>query len=381
MSAETSIDRQRDPRAISIFMCGDVMLGRGIDQVLPHPGNPVIHEQSMKSAKGYIEIAEQANGPFPYPVSWPYIWGDALAELDRLSPDLRIINLETSVTKSNNPWKGKGINYRMNPENIACLTAAKIDFCALANNHVLDWGRSGLVETLETLNRARVKSAGAGRNIAEAEKPAIMEVKGKGRVIIFSYGVRTSGIPPSWAATDEQPGINFLEDLSDRSLNSIKEKVAESKEPGDIALISIHWGGNWGYEIPPQQIKFAHRLIDEAGVDLIHGHSSHHVQGVEVYKDRLIIHGSGDFLNDYEGISINKSFRDDLGLMYNVTVAPVSGKLLHLQMIPTRIKHFRVNRAAKADILWLRDILNREGKKYGSRVKLNRDRSFTLEWG
>jgi len=77
---------------ITIFMCGDVMTGRGIDQVLPHPSNPVIYEPCMRSAKGYVELAEGANGPIPQPVDFSYIWGDALEEFERVVPDLRIIN-------------------------------------------------------------------------------------------------------------------------------------------------------------------------------------------------------------------------------------------------------------------------------------------------
>ena len=387
MILQTTNGRQKDSKILShrskpitMFMCGDVMLGRGIDQVLAHPSDPVIYEQYMKSAQGYVKIAEQMNGPIPFPVSYSYIWGYVLEELERVLPDLRIINLETSLTKSNDYWKNKGINYRMNPENIACLTAAKIDYCSLANNHILDWGYSGLTETLETLNKVNVKSAGAGSTIQEAEIPAVMEIKGKGRVLVFSYGVTTSGIPLSWAASDKKPGVNLLKDLSDKTVNSIKEKIGEIEQQGDIIVISIHWGGNWGYEIAATQVKFAHQLIDKVGVDIIHGHSSHHVMGIEVYKDKLIIYGSGDFLNDYEGISGYESFRDDLGLMYFASVEPSSGKLLGLQMTPTQIKHFKVNRASKPDALWLRDILNREGKKFGTRVKFNKDDTLTLLW-
>ena len=96
------------------------------------------------------------NGPIRQPVSFAYIWGDALSELDSVSPDIRIINLETSITQSDDFWKGKGINYRMHPDNIPALTAAGIDICALANNHVLDWGYPGLQETLSSLKQAKM---------------------------------------------------------------------------------------------------------------------------------------------------------------------------------------------------------------------------------
>jgi poly-gamma-glutamate capsule biosynthesis protein CapA/YwtB (metallophosphatase superfamily) len=367
-------------KAITMFMCGDVMLGRGIDQVLAHPSDPILYEPYMRSAKGYVELAEKVNGPIPYPVSDSYIWGDAIEELERISPDLRLINLETSITKSNDYWENKGIHYRMHPENIACITAAKIDYCSLANNHILDWGYSGLKETLETLQKGNVKSAGAGHSLLEAGAPAVMKIEGKGRVVVFSYGLVSSGISPSWAALEDRHGVNLLKDLSNKTIKSIKEKVEEVKQQRDIVVVSIHWGDNWGYDIPSEQIEFAHKLIDGNGVDVIHGHSSHHVKGLEVYKDKLIIYGCGDFINDYEGIGGYEYFRGDLGLMYFVSVDPSTGKLVQLQMVPTQIKHFKVNRPSRAGALWLKDVLNREGKKYGTRVKLNKDYILTLQW-
>ncbi|OGW08617.1 MAG: poly-gamma-glutamate biosynthesis protein [Nitrospinae bacterium RIFCSPLOWO2_12_39_16] len=361
-------------------MCGDVMTGRGIDQVLPHPGDPLIHEPYMKSARGYVEIAEKANGQIQKPVSFSYIWGDAIKELERVAPDVRIINLETSVTKSNDFWESKEIHYRMHPENIPTIKAAKIDYCSLANNHVLDWEYSGLTETLETLKKANIKSGGAGENLIEAEIPAVIEVEGKGRVIVFSYGAETSGIPFNWAALKDKAGVNLLKDLSDKTVRQIKKKIWKVKKEGDIVVASIHWGGNWGFHIPPEQIEFAHMLIDDAAVDIIHGHSSHHVKGIEVYKDKPIIYGCGDFINDYEGIGSYEDFRDDLTLMYFVSMDLSTGKLVHLQMTPMQIKQFKVNRASRADSLWLRDTLNREGKEFGTRVELNRDNILMLQW-
>lgn len=374
------VQLSRTSNLITIFMCGDVMTGRGIDQVLPHPGNPLIHESYVKSATGYVELAERTNGPISKPVSFSYLWGDALGVLERVNPDLRMINLETSITTSNDYWRGKGIHYRMHPKNIPCLTAAKIDYCSLANNHVFDWGYGGLAETLETLKHANINSAGAGLNLQEAEMPAVMEVEGKGRVIVFSYGLQSSGIPFSWAASEDSPGVNLLRSLSDPTVRHIKEQVDAVKQQRDIVVASIHWGSNWGYDIRPEQREFAHKLIDHACVDVIHGHSSHHVKGIEVHKERPIIYGSGDFLNDYEGISGYENFRDDLALMYFLSMDPSTGKLIHLHMTPIQIKHFRANRASRVDALWLRDVLNKEGKKFGTRVEMNQDNTLTLKW-
>ena len=378
----TSDQTSKNPNLITLFMVGDVMTGRGIDQALPHPSAPRIYEPYMKSAIGYVELAEAANGPIPKPVDFSYIWGDALEALERLAPDVRIINLETAVTATEDYWKGKGINYRMHPDNINCITAAKIDCCVLANNHILDWGYTGLTETLETIKKVNMKGAGAGRNIGEAEAPAVIEAAGKGRVIVFSFGSETSGIPWAWAASKDKPGVNLLKDLSDKTVWAIAEQAQKVKRRGDIIVASIHWGSNWGYEVPHEQIVFAHKLIDTAGVDVIHGHSSHHVKGIEVYKEKPILYGCGDFLNDYEGISGYEAFRDDLALMYFASMDPSVGKLVRFEMAPIQIKRFKANRSSPEDAQWLRDTLNREGEKFGMRVKLNEDGSLTLqcEW-
>ena len=148
----------------------------------------------------------------------------------------------------------------------------------------------------------------------------------------------------------------------------------------DIVVVSVHWGGNWGYHVPQEEIDFAHRLIDEAGVDIIHGHSSHHVKGIEVYRERLVLYGCGDFLNDYEGIAGDEYYKDDLNLMYFPTVDPSTGRLVKLQMTSTQIKHFKVNRSSKEDAVLLADILKREGRKFGTGVKLGKGHVLTLLW-
>ncbi len=361
-------------------MSGDVMTGRGIDQILPYPSNPTIYESYMKKSTGYVDLAAKASGAIQRPVSYSYVWGDAIQEMEFMSPDIRIVNLETSITESNDYWKGKGIHYRMHPKNIPIVNVAQIDFCSLANNHILDWGYTGLSETLETLKSARVKTAGAGRTLQEAEKPAVLQAPGKGRVIVFSYGSGTSGIPHSWAASDNRPGVNLLKDLSDKTVKRIAEHVSGIKKNGAIIIASIHWGRNWGYDIPPGQKAFAHNLIDKAGVDIVHGHSSHHVKGIEVYKGRLIIFGAGDLVNDYEGIGGHEEFRPDLSLMYFANVDPSSGELIQLQMTPTQMKRFSIQMATRKDALWLKDTLNREGKKLGTRVEINNKNRLTLKW-
>jgi poly-gamma-glutamate capsule biosynthesis protein CapA/YwtB (metallophosphatase superfamily) len=364
---------------ISVFLCGDVMTGRGIDQILPHPSAPAIHEAYMRSASGYVQLAEKVSGAIPRAADPSYIWGDALTVLGRIKPDLRLINLETSITASEDYWP-KGINYRMHPDNIACLSAARIDGCVLANNHVLDWGPAGLADTLEVLQQAYIKTAGAGMNRKQAQAPAIFDLGAKGRLLVFACGAETSGIPAAWAAQEASPGVNLLADYSSRTVQRIKEAVAAVKQPGDVALLSIHCGANWGYAISPKERQFAHDLLDQAHVDAIYGHSSHHVKAAEVHQDKLILYGCGDFLNDYEGIEGHEGYRADLALMYVPTFDSASGRLVELIMIPMQIRRFQTIRATSADSRWLMDLLNREGRPLGTQVRQQADASLKLAW-
>jgi len=364
--------------SIRIFLCGDVMTGRGIDQILPHPSAPRIFEPYLTDACGYLKLAEQHAGEIPAPASFGYIWGEALGIWREMAPDLKIINLETSVTTSEKYWQGKGINYRMHPANIPVLGAAGIDACALANNHVLDWGYPGLEETLATLDGAGVKRAGAGRDRREAAAPAKLAVPGKAQVLLFSFGLESSGIPEEWGATPARAGVNLLPDLSERTLERVAAEIEAYNREGARVIASLHWGDNWGFEVAREERKFAHRLIDAAAVDIVHGHSSHHVKGVELYHGKLVIYGCGDFINDYEGIRGYQEFRGELGLMYFADLEAGSGELLRLTLVPTRMHRFRLQRASAAETGWLRETLNREGKVFGSSVELAEDGSLQL---
>jgi len=367
-------------QAVTLFLCGDVMTGRGIDQILPHPGDPRLFESYVRSAQDYVALAERASGPIPRPVDFAYVWGDALAEFERVGPEARIVNLETAVTASDHAWPGKGVHYRMHPANVALLTVAKLDCCVLANNHVMDWGPSGLVETLLTLHRAGLRTAGVGYDESEAAAPAIIELSDKRRILVFALGSDSSGVPLEWAATHDRPGVNLLRDLSPRKLDDIARLVAAHKIGGDVVVMSIHWGGNWDYSIAASQRAFARGLIDTARVDIVHGHSSHHVKGIEVYHDKLVLYGCGDFVDDYEGIRGHEGYRADLGLMYFPTVDIATGRLLRMRMTPTRMHRLRVNRANESDVTWLAKTLDREGRPFGTRVERESDNTLALRW-
>lgn len=365
--------------AVTLFLCGDVMLGRGIDQILAHPSDPALHENFVRDARRYLALAEDASGRIPRKVEASYVWGEALRQWRLRRPDVRIINLETSITRHDVPWP-KGINYRMHPKNIAVLTEADIDCCVLANNHVLDWGREGLAETLATLRTARIDVAGAGSRLRAARAPAVLPLTGERRVLVFAAATEDAGVPQSWAAGEARSGVHRLPDLSAATVARIASDVRRHKRASDIVVFSVHWGGNWGYAIAPTQRSFAHALIDEAGIDLVHGHSSHHPKAVEVHRGHLILYGCGDFLNDYEGIEGHEEFRSELGLMYFPSIDATNGRLRELTLVPTRLRRFRIDRVLDDDRRWLRDALRREYERMGCGVEETDNGALVLQW-
>jgi poly-gamma-glutamate capsule biosynthesis protein CapA/YwtB (metallophosphatase superfamily) len=371
------------PKPVRLFLCGDVMTGRGIDQVLPHPGKPDLFETYMRSAVGYVQLAERAAGFIGRGLSFTYPWGEGLAVLRERRPDVRIVNLETAVTTSDDAQPGKGIHYRMHPDNLPCITSAGIDCCVLANNHVLDWGRAGLAQTLMLLHAAGLRAAGAGRDAQEAAAPAVMELPAAGgRVLVFAYATPTSGTPAEWAATRQRGGVNFLGELSGRTAELVAEVMLQHRRAGDVVVASVHWGENWGFDIPRGQRTFAHGLIDAGAADIVYGHSSHHVKGIEVHGGKLILYGCGDLLNDYEGISghDHDQYRAELSLMYFPVLDSATGELLSLDGVPMRTRRFRLERTAADDVSWLRGTLEREGRALGTHATADAQGTLSLGW-
>lgn len=355
---------------------GDVMIGRGIDQIMHHPGDPELHEGWARSALRYVELAEARSGPVPRGVDPSYVWGDSLARLADAAVDIRVVNLETSLTARGDPWPGKGIHYRAHPENADTLVAAGIDAVTIANNHVLDWSEPGLEDTIQTLADLGVGYTGAGRGLEEAWHPESVPI-GAGRVVILGVGTPTSGIDPRWAAGPGEPGVALIDRFSRGWKDEIGQALNRKWREGDIMVVSIHWGPNWGYEVPEAHRRFARALIDEVGVDIVHGHSSHHPLGFEVYHDRLILYGCGDLITDYEGIQGHEDFRPELGAWYLVDI-DAKGGLQSLSLLPTRMHRFRLETPDREDGMWLAQLLERESL---TRVRVHLEGSLLrVQW-
>lgn len=294
-----------------------------------------------------------------------------------MKPDAGIVNLETSITDRGRP-EPKGINYRMAPRNAADIAFLGIDCCVLSNNHVLDLGPEGLTQTLDVLRGIPVATAGAGRNRKEAALPALIQTR-QGQVLVFGLACCDSGVPRHWSATAHSPGVNLVECFDSKALREVASTVAQIKREGDVAVASIHWGPNWGYEIPQAHIDFAHGLIDHAMIDLVHGHSSHHAKGWEIYHGKPILYGCGDFVNDYEGISGYAKYRGDLSPMYVPSVDPAqAGTLTALNIHPFQLRRFRLQRAAPDDIHWLCRMLNAEARSAGASFREADDGTLEL---
>ena len=350
--------------ALSLFLAGDVMTGRGVDQILAHPGDPALREDSIHDARAYVRLAERASGPVPRPVAPEYLWGELLGELERASPSARIINLETSITANGGFAPEKGIHYRMHPQNLRCLTCARLDVCVLSNNHVLDFGREGLRDTLDQLHAAGLQSCGAGRDRDEAEAPARLD-----GLCVFGLCAESSGVPPGWAAASDRPGVALIEP-SPRSADALLRRIDRLRGTERV-VVSIHWGGNWGDAIPEAHVAFARRLVD-GGVDLVHGHSSHHPRAIEVYRGKLILYGCGDLIDDYEGIGGYEAYGPDPRLAYFAQLD--EGRL---RIVPYASRRMRLEAASAEDAAALARSLTALSARFGSRF-VAEDRALRL---
>lgn len=295
---------------------GDLMIGRGVSDHLNHQ---------------------------PY----SYVWGDIKQVLEKT--DFNLVNLECALTHSSRKVS-KVFNFKAEPHKVGVLTSGPIHAVNLANNHILDFSEEGLVETLETLDRHSISHVGAGRNLSEAKEPLILEKKG---IRLGIIGCTDN--EPDWIATNSKPGTYFIE-IGD--VHALRATIEPLRRQVDLLILSIHWGPNMR-ERPSDQFRaFAHALID-LGVDILHGHSAHLFQGVEVYKNRVILYDTGDLVDDYV---VDPHLRNDRSFFFLFKV--VRGRIISLEMVPTQICHYQVNLSRAKDQLERMKTLSRELKSY-----------------
>lgn len=268
-----------------------------------------------------------------------HFWGDVLPLI--ASADFSLINLECALTKSTTPWRRtpKVFHFRADPAPaIAVLKAARIGMVNLANNHVLDFEVEGLRETLQTLRDAGIRFCGAGMSIAEAAAPAVVEVAGM-RIGVIGATDNT----PEWQAAADTPGVNYVE-ISPDGAARLAEAVRAARTAADLLILSLHWGPNMRQRPTDAFVQFAREMID-AGADIIHGHSAHVFQGLEIYRRKAIMFDTGDFIDDY---AVEPFLRNDQGFLFELAIA-ADGSVSNVVMHPTLIDNFQANLARGTD--------------------------------
>lgn len=264
-----------------------------------------------------------------------YPWGDTLPLL--LAADCRICNLECVISDRGEPWSvyPKAFHFRSAAKNIAVLKTARMNAVSLANNHVLDFGYDALEEMLEILRRNGIAWSGSGRNFAEASQVAIIDIGGR-KLGFLAF----TDNEPDWQATSDIAGVFYVPvDLQDSRAKTLLEIVSWHRDAVDLLIVSAHWGPNWGYAPPREHVACAHALID-AGAGLIFGHSCHVFRGIEFYRGRPILYGTGNFVDDYAVDPIERndeSFVFILDMEENITRG--------LRLYPTLIRDFQARRA------------------------------------
>lgn len=328
-------------RTFSINFVGDVMLGRLIDQLFP------THVHEPMEAKHVSSFVARNPQLHDYGPQSP--WGTVLPLFQ--DSHLNVINLETSVTKTDKKWPDKVFNYRMHPVNLKALHPAKIDYVSLANNHTLDFSETGLEDTLEALNEVNVNFAGAGIDKDAAMSPSILSLP---RTSVSDSTNEQQHCVAIWSAADHPsdwakvPGFNLI-DYSPQTRVRLKDVITHTS-PKNVSLrvFSVHWGPNYAWRPADEIRSLAHYLVDECDIDIVHGHSSHHIQGVEKYKGKLIMYGCGDFIDDY---ALTPEYRNDLSAVWRVSLRDEGNflSLAKLEVFPTKIKRFQAHQVLRED--------------------------------
>lgn len=287
---------------VSLAFLGDVMLGRLVNQEL------------------------KRRPP-------EYVWGNTLYLLRQAAAVF--INLECAVTDWGEPVPGKRFCFRTDSKNVAALRVAGVRAASLANNHIMDFGDTGLLETIANLDRAGIAHAGAGRNLAEARRPAEFEVAGL-RVAFIA----ATDNQPDWEATEDRPGIFYVPvEPADPRFADLLGLVRTVRSRADLVVVSLHWGPNWGYD-PPAAHRAAARKLIEHGADIIFGHSAHVFRGIEVIAGRPVFYSCGDFVDDY---AVDEVERNDWSFIFEVHLE--GPRVKKVALIPTIIADFQARLA------------------------------------
>ncbi|MFB6139278.1 MAG: CapA family protein [Halosimplex sp.] len=319
-----------------IGLTGDVMLGRLVDERYREPG-----------------------------VAAETVWGDVLERLRGL--DGLLINLECALSTRGRRWTrtDRPFHFRAAPDwATEALTAAGVDAACLANNHLLDYEESALLDTLDALDAVGIGHAGAGENVDEAMRPAVFAA-GDLDVAVIAATDNT----PEYAAGPERPGVCRLvfDAGSGQTRSAVGEMLtaARAADP-DLVVASVHGGPNMVTEPDDTRREF-HRWLAER-VDLVHGHSAHVFQGIEVVDGTPVLHDCGDFVDDYR---VDPEIRNDRGFLF-VADADTSG-VRSLRLDPIEIRDRAVYAAEDAVAEWCRERMRERSAAFATAFERDGD--------
>lgn len=295
------------------------------------------------------------------------VWGDLLGRLRSL--DGLFINLECCLSTRGQPWRRthRPFHFRADPDwAVSALEWAGVDCASLANNHALDYETVALCDTLDHLAAADIGRVGAGRTIDEAREPYCVSIEGVD-VAVVSFTDNT----PEYAATADAPGVAHVEfDLDSEENRQVLDRAlttARETKP-DLLVASLHWGPNMVTE-PPDAFRAVGRWLVEQGVDIVHGHSAHVIQGVEIFDDCLILYDTGDFVDDY---AVDDDLRNDRGFLFEVRVEQ-DGTLGELRLHPTEIHDYAAHNAESTAATWIRTRMRELSEPFGTEFERRGD--------
>jgi len=224
-----------------------------------------------------------------------YGWGFQKVAPVTTKADLFVVNLECPFT-SRGEKLPKNFNFRASPALIAALFAGGVDVVSLANNHLMDYGEVGLLDTLSALDAAKIAHFGAGRTLAAAREPAIVTVKGVRFAFLGYFFLGDRNIePPAVIATADTPGVAGHHDDLQLMKKWLAEDIAAAKARADVVIPFFHWGREGKQQPEPYQVELGRLAIDSGAAAVIGSHP-HVLQGIEVYKGAVIAYSLGNFV-------------------------------------------------------------------------------------
>jgi poly-gamma-glutamate synthesis protein (capsule biosynthesis protein) len=274
-SSAASRDTRRGP-TVSLAVGGDTTLGYNLE----------------------AHFDQQLEAGVPKEQLWPLYFAGVRAILDQA--DIALVNLECPFTERGKKLT-KNFNFRARRELVRILSEGSVDVVSVANNHAADYGRAGLKDTLKTLDGAGIEHFGAGMNLREARRPAVLARHGlKIGFLGYYFQAEPDMLEPEEVyATEHRPGVaGCYEDL-DCVRAQITEDVERLVSKVDAVIPYFHWGKEGSYEVQPYQVELAHQCVD-LGCKAVLGSHPHRLQGVEVYREAPIFYSLGNFV--YGGI-------------------------------------------------------------------------------